>query len=339
MKPRDYIISQIQHRETHPVPYTFKFEESVAQKIDEHYGSREWRKNANPYMDNCLTASTIQEVKINDVYVRDGYGGLWRIDRRPWHLEKPPLAERTFAGYDFPQAAQFTDPIHRDKEAALNKIKENKDRFHIITMGWGLFEQSWRLRGFENALMDTIEEPDFYSEMICRIADIYIEMVKACADIPADAFMFGDDWGDQRGVIIGPDRWRELIKPHWKRIYAEVHKQGKYVISHSCGSIVDILDDAIEIGLDVYESVQPEARGMNPFVLKEKFGSRITFWGCLGSQSTIPFGTPDELRKLIKQLCTVVGKEGGYIISPAKPLQPETPVENAVAIYESFVNQ
>jgi uroporphyrinogen decarboxylase len=140
-------------------------------------------------------------------------------------------------------------------------------------------------------------------------------------------------------VILGPDRWRRFIKPAWARIYEEVHRQGKIVISHSCGSVADIMGDAIEIGLDVLESVQPEAAAMNPYELKARWGDKITFWGCLGSQSTIPFGTPDEVRAEVRRLLREMGRGGGYIFSPAKPLQPETPVENAVAIIETVIHQ
>ena len=339
MKPRDFIISQIEHRETKPVPYTFNYEDVVGKKLDEYYGSNDWSKTIKNYMQTCITIDTLQEVSISDVYAKDGFGSIWRKDRRPWHLEHPVLAEATFKGYRFPSTSQFTEPIHMNKEEAITKIENNSDVFHVIGMGWGIFEQTWRMRGFENTLMDVIVETEFYKELLDKITELYIEMVKACEEIPADAFLFGDDWGDQRGVIIGPNRWRELIKPCWGKIYKEVHKQGKYVMSHSCGSIADILDDAIEIGLDVYESVQPEAAGMNPYVIKKKWGDKITFWGCLGSQSIIPFGTPDEIRDEIQKLCSEVGKGGGFIISPAKPLQPETSAENAAVILEAFNNQ
>lgn len=339
MKPREIIISQIKHRETKPVPYTYVYEEIVAKKMDEYYGSSVWTKSIKNYMQTCLTISTIQESPISDTHAKDVFGSIWRMDRRPWHLEQPVLSEAIFKGYSFPSISQFTDPIYVKKEEAINKIKNNPDVFHVISMGWGIFEQTWRMRGFENALIDVVIEKDFYKELLERITEYYIAMVKACADVPADAFLFGDDWGDQRGVIIGHERWREFIKPCWEKVYTEVHKQGKYAMSHSCGSIADIMDDVIEIGLDVYESVQPEAVGMNPYTIKQKWGERITFWGCLGSQSIIPFGTPDELRYEIKRLCNEMGKGGGFIISPAKPLQPETPTENAVAILEAFNNQ
>ena len=147
--------------------------------------------------------------------------------------------------------------------------------------------------------------------------------------------MFSDDWGDQRGVILGPARWRRYIKPYQAKLYEKVHRAGKFTLSHCCGNIRDILPDVIEIGLDVLQSVQPEA--MDPYVLKREYGKDITFWGGLGSQRLVPFGTPDEIREEVKRLCDAMGRDGGYILGPAKSMQPETPTENAAAVVESFL--
>jgi uroporphyrinogen decarboxylase len=111
------------------------------------------------------------------------------------------------------------------------------------------------------------------------------------------------------------------------------------MISHSCGSLAEILPDLVEIGLDVYESVQPEAKDNNPYELKRKYGDKLTFWGGLGSQSTIPFGTPEEIKAEVARLCREMGKGGGYILGAAKDIQPETPVENAAAVIEAFLEQ
>ncbi|MBU0609345.1 MAG: uroporphyrinogen decarboxylase family protein, partial [Armatimonadetes bacterium] len=116
-----------------------------------------------------------------------------------------------------------------------------------------------------------------------------------------------------------------------------IHDQGKLAIMHCCGSCADIMGDVVEIGLDVLESVQPEAGGMNPYRLQELWGDRLTFWGGLGSQSTIPFGTPATIRAEVKQLRERMAQGGGYILAPAKPLRPETPTENAVAVVEAFL--
>jgi len=135
--------------------------------------------------------------------------------------------------------------------------------------------------------MDSVITPDFYEEMLDHLMNLYLKFVDYTADLPIDAIMFGDDWGDQRGIILGPELWRKLLKPRWAKIYDAVHAKGKLVISHCCGSMIDVMPDVIEMGLDVLESVQPEARGMNPYELKKNWGDKITFWGCLGTQSTI----------------------------------------------------
>jgi uroporphyrinogen decarboxylase len=138
-------------------------------------------------------------------------------------------------------------------------------------------------------------------------------------------------------VTLGAERWRRFLKPRWAQLFAATHEAGKLVLCHSCGSVVEIIPDLIEIGLDVLESCQPEAEGMNPYALKRRFGRDLTFWGGLGTQSTIPFGTPAEIRAEVAKLKREMARGGGYILAPAKPLQPETPTANAVAVFESFV--
>jgi uroporphyrinogen decarboxylase len=271
---------------------------------------------------------------LDAVRERDGYGGVWRVDRRPWHLESPPLRRPSFEGYEFPKAERFLRPIW--KERAAMSCAEHRESFVVGKLGWGLFERSWNLRGFENVLMDAVAEPEFFAEVLDRLADLYLSFVRYTVDLPVDGILFGDDWGDQRGVILGPERWRKFLKPRWARIYRAVHDAGKIAMSHSCGSVAEIVPDLIEIDLDVLESVQPEAAGMSPYELKRRYGSRICFWGGLGSQSVIPFGTPTEIASEVARLKSEMARGGGYILAPAKPLQPETPTANAVAVVEAF---
>ncbi len=336
MTPREIILEQIQHHDTHPVPYTLGFEGDVAERITQHYGSDSWREKLVAYIVGCCGIDRRRQGPIAEGRTRDLYGSVWRTDRRPLHLEEPGLPSPSFDGYDFPEARAFVDP--EIKQNALAKLDELRESFTTISAGWGLWESCWGIRGFSNALMDCVAEPDFFAELLDRLTDQYLVQLELCADIPADAFMFGDDWGDQRGVMIGPERWRQYFKPRYARIYDAAHAQGKTVITHCCGSVVDIMPDLIEIGLDVLESVQPEARGMNPYELKSNWGDKITFWGCLGSQSTIPFGSPEQIHAEVERLRRIMGKGGGYILSPAKTLQPETPTENAVAVFEAFTS-
>jgi uroporphyrinogen decarboxylase len=336
MKPRDVVLAQIHHRETQPVPYTLGFEGDVAERLDAHYGGPEWRERLTPYIVSVGVVDSWGSVDLDEARVRDAYGTVWRMDRRPHHVESPGLPEPSFDGYDFPTAERLLvdEPA---RQAALETCRQRRDSFRVANIGWGLFERSWTIRGFENALMDVVAHEGFYEELLDRLTELYLHFVAESVKLPVDAIMFGDDWGDQRGVIIGPDRWRRLLKPRWARLYRAVHDAGKLVVSHCCGNITDLLPDVLEMGLDVLESCQPEA--MDVYELKRRYGRHITFWGGLGTQWTTPFGTPEQIRREVRRLCTEMGRGGGYVLAPAKSLQPETPTENAAAVVEAFADQ
>jgi uroporphyrinogen decarboxylase len=335
--PKDRVLAQIQHQETDPIPYTLRFEGDVEERLDAYYGGTGWRNR----VDNAIQRVTSPPLGVvgdgpGDLYT-DPYGSVWRVDRRPFHLVEPALKSPSLDGYSFPDLDDlFTDDWLAE---TLSAIEEAKDHFVVAGFSFGLFERTWALRGFDDALADAAAQPEFYEELMEAVAEHQLAIVDRLLELPVDGIMFGDDWGYQRGVLLGPERWRRTLKPRLARMYERVHTAGKYTLSHCCGSIVDIMDDLIEIGLDVLESVQPEARGMDPYQLKRDFGGRMAFWGGLGSQSTIPFGSPDEIRGEVARLCRQMGRGGGYILAPAKPLQPETPTENAVAVVEAFLEQ
>ena len=335
MKPREIVLEQIRHRETTPIPYTLTFEEEVGERLDRHFGDETWRGELVSYMVQCGGVVRLLDEQLDDAHRRDAFGTVWRTDQLPQAVVEPGLKTPSFEGYAFPSADSFADP--EVKAATEKRVEESSDSFTIISPTFCLW-QSWYVRGFETTLIDCITEEDFYAELLDRFTDLSLAMIEECADIPADAIMMGDDWGDQRGILIGPERWRKFFKPRYARIFEAIHDQGKLTIMHCCGSAADIMPDAIEIGLDVIESVQPEAGGMNPYGLKEAWGDGITFWGGLGSQSTIPFGTPDGIRGEIHRLRSEMSRGGGYILAPAKPLRPETPTENAVAVVEEFLS-
>ncbi len=336
MTPREIVLEQIHHRETREIPYTLAFEDEVGTRLDRHFGGDAWRSRLIPYIAQCGSVSRPPRQELDATHYRDAFGTVWRTDELPPVVVEPGLKAPSFQGYAFPSADCFLDS---GAKAEVEKcIGESSDSLTIVSTGLCLW-QSWYVRGFETTLMDCALEEGFYTELLDRLTDLTLALVDACAEVPADAIMMGDDWGDQRGVIIGPERWRRLTKPRYARIFEAIHEQNKLAIMHCCGSSADILGDIVEIGLDVLESVQPEAAGMRPYGLKKAWGEKITFWGGLGSQSTIPFGTPSEVRQEIRRLRREMGKGGGYILAPAKPLRTETPTENAVAVVEEFLNE
>jgi uroporphyrinogen decarboxylase len=337
MRAKDRVLAQIHHQETDQVPYTIRYEEVVAEQLDAYYGSTAWRTR----VDNAIRRAPGPELVVveeeGEPYYTDPYGSRWRVDRRPYHLMEPVLDEASLTGFDFPPVeALVTEAMKRE---ARDFIQKYSDHFVVIGFGFGLWERTFTLRGFEDALLDAAGNPGFFDELIGQVAAHQMEIVEHLLELPVDGILFSDDWGYQDGVLLGPDRWRRVMKPRLEPMYDRVHEAGKVTLSHCCGSVAAIMPDIIEIGLDVLESVQPEAQGMNPYQLKRQYGEQITFWGGLGSQSTIPFGTPEEIRQEVVRLCSEMGRNGGYILAPAKPLQPETPVENAAAVVEAFLKE
>ncbi len=333
MKPRDIVLEQIHHRETSPLPFTLDFEQGVDARLDEHYGTDSWREWLPPYIVRVTTIDEDRPSPIDDVTYRDAFGSVWSTAGRPMHLLEPGLKSPSFEGYEFPSWEMFVDDgLH---EQALETCARCSDSFLVAGFGWGLFERPWVMRGFENAFSDMIVEPDFYEELLDRVLEMHLKFVEVSAQLPVDGIMFSDDWGDQRGVLVGPERWRRLLKPRLAKLYQAVHDHGRIALSHCCGNVTDIIPDIIEIGLDVLQSIQPEA--MNPYELKSRWGDKITLWGGLGSQSVIPFGTREAIFEEVGRLCEVMPRGGGYILGPAKALQPETSAVNAAAVLEAFL--
>jgi uroporphyrinogen decarboxylase len=337
MNARTIIKRILNHENVNAMPYTINFEPELYKRLTEYYKDADWeKKKLRSFICSHLHVDTQLLQETEPPFLKDAYGAVWRFDKKPWHLVKPALDKPSLKGYDFPGPETFTKQIGEHKTEAIKKFNDDTEHYRIINMGWGIFEHTWRLRGFENTLMDMVAEEDFYFELTERITENYLAMLKACEDVPADAYLFGDDWGDQRGIIFGPERWRKYIKPCWAKLYAEVHRQGKKAIHHSCGSIADIYNDCIEIGMDCHESAQPEAKGMSPEILKANWGRQMSFWGCLGNQGLLAHGTPAEIRQEIKRLCRLFKDGGGLILAPAKPLADEMDIDRAVAVVEAF---
>lgn len=309
----------------------------IEDKLNAFYRSTDWRRRYRNYIARAPSMPDGRDVwKPGPDFRTDFFGTVWRMDLKPVLVETPALPEPSLSQFKFPEVARFaTEEWKADVESY---VEQNEDQFVVAYTGFGLFERSWMLRGFQNALSDSALEPVFYGKLLEAIAEEHmLPLLDELVRMPVDGILLGDDWGDQRGVMLGPDRWRSLLKPLYKKLYRRVKDSGKFVLNHVCGSVVDIIPDLIDIELDVLESIQVEARGMDPYRINQDFGSSLAFWGGLGSQSIIPFGTPVELRTEISRLRSEMAAGGGYILSCAKALQRGTPITNAVAIFEEFV--
>jgi len=332
MNYRDIVIKQIKHEETENVPYTLDFQKESRDRLDEHYGSSGWHQKLAGYIDRVWVMDCQQKTIIGENLTKDIYGTIWREDGVAAHIIKPALEFPDISNLHFPDINEFF--VNGELELTESKLRNRSPGFTLIHIPWGIFEKSWSLRGFENALADLVENKMFYLKLVERITEHIEEFVDIALDFDVDGIMFGDDWGGQTGLLMGAQRWREIFKPLYRHLFGKVRKAGKYVLSHCCGNIVEILPDVIEIGLDVYESFQPEA--MDIWSVKKDFGKDITFWGGLGAQSTIPFGNPVSIRKEVDRLVEGMSAGGGFVLAPSKDPPAETPTENLVALVEIF---
>ena len=200
----------------------------------------------------------------------------------------------------------------------------------------GMFEIAWYMRGFEQFLMDMVTAPEFAHELLRRITDFYAAMaeraVAACGD-RIDLIWTSDDIAHQRGALMSVRTWREVVAPHHERLNRRIHELGSQVMYHSCGSVRPFVPGLIEIGVDVLDVLQFSATGMEPSDIKRSFGDRLSFHGGMDVQTTLPQGTPDEVRRVTRERIDVLGKGGGYILSPTHNVQADTTPENVAAMY------
>jgi len=333
MIPRDVVKLAFQFQEPPETPFLFNATEEQQAGLTAHYGDERWREWTRPYIayvsgvDNFLSAAGY-EVLPNG-YRKDCLGCVWDFGNIH-HLVEPPLKEPSLKGYQLPDIGNYITTYVQPKWQ--EELEATKDSFRVIYHSFGLFERAWSLRGFENFLMDLHDAPGFCADLLDCIADWMLQSIEGMLSAPVDAIMLTDDYADQRGVIFGLDRFRQLFKPHWRRLFGRIKKAGVYSILHVCGCAAPAVPDLIECGLDCLESLQPEA--MDIYRLKREYGNHIRLWGGLGAQYTLPFGTPEEVRSEVRRLKRELGRGGGYILAGAKGIGAEVPVANVVAYLE-----
>ena len=149
-----------------------------------------------------------------------------------------------------------------------------------------------------------------------------------------DFIWYGDDFSTQRGMMISPEMWRKYLKPSYMRIFKLIKSYEIGVWFHSCGSFAPVIGELVEGGMDVWETVQAHLADNDPAELKRNYGEHITFFGAINSQRTLPFGSPEDVRKEVRERFKVLGKNGGYIVGPDHSIQKNMPWQNIEALYD-----
>ena len=228
--------------------------------------------------------------------------------------------------FDFSTFAEICDRAHAEAGQAL-------------VLGCGnLFESAWYMRGFETMLADLLAEPEIAHAIMGRVTDFFAEFSRRALEAAngrIDIAFTADDIGGQEGLLMSLPLWGEMIKPYHVRLNKMLHGFGVKIMYHSDGAVMDALEGLVDMGIDVLEALQFDAKWMDPAEMKRRVGDRISFHGGVSVQSTLPFGTPEDVEREVRERLAVLGANGGYILAPSHAIQAGTPPENIVALLKA----
>jgi len=231
--------------------------------------------------------------------------------------------------------------LYEDTDKAIVLIFPGAGFGDIALVPGPMLKDPKGIRGIEEWYISTVKRFDYVYEVFERQCEIALEnlekVYEAVENRPSVVWISGIDFGAQEGPLIAPKSYRELFMPHYQRIADWIHTNTTWkVFVHCCGSVKRLIPDFIESGFDILNPVQTSARDMDPRDLKARFGDRLTFWGGgVDTQKTLPFGTPDDVRKQARERMRILGQGGGFVFTPVHNVQSLVPVENLLAMYET----
>lgn len=324
MTKRERVLAALQFQKTGAVPYHISFTQPMLEKMIAHTGDSDYLAGLNNHIAFVELVKPFEEIRPD--FFRDEYGVVWNrtVDKDIGVVDQILLEDpEDLDNFEFPIVDEAM--IRSQLETML---AEAGDRFRMAAIGFSLFERAWTLRGMENLLCDMIVEPEFVHGLMEKILDRNLQILDIALEYDIDCFHFGDDWGQQKGLIMGPTHWRTFIKPYLARMYDRVHRAGKYVSQHSCGDLRDILEDLHEIGMNIYQTFQPEIYG---YGYSEKLRGKITIWGGVSTQRDLPEKSPEEIRAVTRELLAAF-PSGGLIAAPTHAVPGDVPPENIIAM-------
>ncbi len=198
-----------------------------------------------------------------------------------------------------------------------------------------MYEDAWQIRGYEQFLADMVERPSWAECLLERIFQGNLFAAVKAAQAGADAIHCGDDVANQRNTMFSPAMWRKFIHSRWSKVWraAKEAKADVAIHYHSDGNVFSIVGEMVEAGLDILNPVQPEC--LDADGIHRRWGDRLSFDGLMGTQSTMPFGTPEQVKARVRECVDRYGKRGGLILAPTHVLEPEVPIANIEAFVEA----
>jgi uroporphyrinogen decarboxylase len=346
MTSRERVLTALQHKEPDKIPLYINYgiNEYARRQLSEYLGMSMAELNKWIFSKSDI-------VSLSPRYTGPSYRGrpgqpdVWGVTRKPVNngfdvyqeIFNPPLKglgeSVQLEDHEFPSPDWYN---YASLNETIEKIDPHGDAALALLSG-NIFENSWYMVGFEEFLTLMITEPEIIYQLLERTTDFFCAYAERCLETVKgriDIAVTAGDIGQQDGLLISMPLWKDLVKPHYVRLNKILHSFGVKIWYHTDGAVMDALDSLIDIGIDILNPLQFDAKGMNPDILKEKYGDKLCFHGGVSVQSTLPFGTSNEVREEVRQRIKVLGKGGGYILGPSHAIQGGTPPENIMAFLE-----
>jgi len=334
MTKKESFIKAITFQNVSPVPYVIRFTVEAEENYKQFLGgSFEEIIDTGTYA--VFSQTNSGWIEIRQGFFKDYFSVIWNKtkDRTLGIVDIPPINKPSLKGFKFPKVDEL--PIYNFINYNNRKFP---DHFHFLSIGFTLFERAWSLIGIENLMLWMLLEPEFVHDLLDRITEYNIELIKETVKLGGiDGVRFGDDWAGQNGLLVGEDLWRIFIKPRLKQMCETAKEENLFIGQHCCGKVESLLPDMIEVGIDVFDPFQPEV--MDVFEIYKKYYGKIAFLGGLSIQKTLPYGSIEDVRNESNKLLEKLGKNGGYIFSPSHALTGDIPNENIYELVQIAKNQ
>ncbi len=353
---RERLMATLDGRPTDHPPADIWTSPEIMNALKSHFGTRDqdhvydrlgvdkitWVR-AEPPSDETIVHPAEQDAgpegpSLSDHAGTDEWGVTYRWSRfdTGYYAEVAvnPLAEveepAALADYPWPDPAGYDyEVLHRDAAAQRHRVR----MLSFIS----IFEVYCGLKPMDAALMDLYLNPEFAHEMIARIFTVQKDYLRRALDAAGEEIelvYLSDDMGMQDRPLMSHESWRTFFRDPYAELIAEIHNHGKRAFYHTDGSAFDIVSDLVDLGINVLNPIQHRCPGMERERLVQAFGDRVVFHGAVENQDVLPFGSPADVRAEVRKNIEILGARGGYIVGPCHMIQPGTPIENILAMYE-----
>ena len=309
------------------LPWTLYLTDEIEGRLIERWGPRKaW---PCPEDDVVKIVWPLEFTDVSDEGFTDMFGCRWHGEHGGSHFGPALLPE--LDAKIMPSVELIRD---WDVERIQRTRAEHPDKFIFYQLTITFGERLWTLYGMENILVAYLAEPAFIHAALDRLLEMHLVALDRLLALPIDGISIGDDYGAQRSLMIGPDIFREFYKPRLAVMYEKVRQAGKVIMHHSCGDNTEIMGDFVDIGLEVFHPLQPEAMDIRG--IKREFGRDLAFRGGIGTQRGMVFGSPEAAREEIRSAVEILSVDGGFLLEPSKPLPEDAPMDNVIAVIEEM---